>query len=346
LACALACVAAGVLSSSGCGTTRSTDTLRTATEQLLVSDAIDRAVQTVDVRPLAGQTVYFDDSRLTNVVDRDYLVSTLRQHLLASGCVVKNVRKEADFIVEARAGAVGTDRNDLLFGIPATNIPQILPFQPAPAAIPEVPFAKRRDQRGIAKISMFAYHRESGLPAWQSGLAVRESSSNDVWILGAGPFQHGTIYDGPAFAGRGLDKSDASGDRRPAVDLAQEKTFASPQKLVERFRPAPVATEVVQAGHQPSLAPLAQAPQPPASATPMAAAGAPTAYPPYPSDDIARLLDTKQLRTANPPNANSQIMIRGFNTPLLRPQPTTTINGTPPLAADPIDLPHPRFNPL
>ena len=78
----------------------------------------------------------------------------------------------------------------------------------------------------------------------------------------------------------------------------------------------------------------------------MAAAGAPTAYPPYPSDDIARLLDTKQLRTANPPNANSQIMIRGFNTPLLRPQPTTTINGTPPLAADPIDLPHPRFNPL
>ena len=111
--------AVALLALVGCGTTRSTDSMRTATEQLLISDAIDRAVQTVDFKPLAGQTVYLDDSRLEEVVDRDYLVSTLRQHLLASGCTLKDVRDEADFIVEARAGAVGTDRNDLLFGIPA-----------------------------------------------------------------------------------------------------------------------------------------------------------------------------------------------------------------------------------
>ena len=183
----------GVLALAGCGTTRSTDSMRTATEQLLISDAIDRAVQTIDFAPLRGQTVYLDDSKLEDVVDKNYLVSTLRQHILASGCTLKNNRNEADFIVEARAGAVGTDRNDLLFGIPATNVPQIVPLQGVPAAIPEVPLAKRLDQRGVAKISMFAYHRESGRPVWQSGLASRESSSNDVWLFGAGPFQYGSV---------------------------------------------------------------------------------------------------------------------------------------------------------
>jgi len=69
----------------GCGTTRWTDTGRTATEQLLISDAVDRAVQGIDFHALRGRDVYFEDSFLTGVVDQDYVVSSLRQHLLASG---------------------------------------------------------------------------------------------------------------------------------------------------------------------------------------------------------------------------------------------------------------------
>src|SRR5262245_46923921 len=99
----LLCLSAAL---AGCGTTRSTDTIRTATEQLLISDAIDHAVQTINFEPLRGQTVYLDDQRLADVVDRNYLVSTLRQHLLASGCQLRDKRDEAEFVVEARAGAV------------------------------------------------------------------------------------------------------------------------------------------------------------------------------------------------------------------------------------------------
>ena len=69
--------------------------------------------------------MFLDDSRLGDVVDRNYLISTLRQHLLASGCQLRDKRDQADFIVEARAGAIGTDRNDLLFGVPSMNVPQI-----------------------------------------------------------------------------------------------------------------------------------------------------------------------------------------------------------------------------
>ncbi len=237
----------------GCGTTRSTDTARTATEQLLISDAIDRAVQSVHFGVLAGQTVYLDDSEMGDVVDREYLVSTLRQHLLASGCILRNRRDEADFVVEARVGAIGTDRNDLLFGIPATNVPQILPLQGVPSAIPEVPLAKRRDQRGIAKIAVFAYHRATGNPVWQSGIAHTESSSNDVWILGAGPFQRGTIYDGTEFAGKPLrDEEVAEGPARSKVGLAQEMTFTSPDRIAKEPPRLPEAAKsaVLPASHE------------------------------------------------------------------------------------------------
>lgn len=300
-AVALLSVAAALVS-TGCGTTRSTDTNRTATEQLLISDAIDRAVQSVDLKALAGQTVYLDDSRLAEVVDRNYLISTLRQHILASGCLLRDSKDQADFIVEARAGAVGTDRNDLLFGIPSTNVPQIIPGQPVPAAaIPEIPFAKRKDQKGITKLAVFAYHRETGTPVWQSGLVHRESTSNDVWIFGAGPFQRGSIYDGTAFAGKSFGRDDddeheqVAPRRLPAVDLADANVFTPPQELV---KPPAETAEVTPATENASAASPAPAPavaqashEAPAAATTPAeetpAASAASTTPPAPPTDVA-----------------------------------------------------------
>lgn len=253
---------------AGCGTTRSTDTGRTATEQLLISDAIDRAVQTVDFGTLKGQTVYLDDSHLGEAVDRHYLVSTLRQHLLASGCSLRDKADDAEFIVEARAGAIGTDRNDLLFGVPSMNVPQIMPAQPTPAAIPEIPVAKRRDQRGVAKIAVFAYHRKTGAPVWQSGLAQMESSSNDVWILGAGPFQRGTIYEGTTFAGQAIgtaaDTKAMPEAKRASIALGDERRFSAPDRLVAVGQSAGGETPAVASSAVPN--PMAEAVAPPSVA--------------------------------------------------------------------------------
>lgn len=212
----------------GCGTTRTTNTQRTATEQLLVSDAIDRAVQAINFSPLAGQEVFFDDQHLYDVVDDAYLIGTLRQHLLASGCILKEDREQATFIVEPRAGAIGTDNYDLLFGLPATNVPQFTLLAALPPAIPEIPIAKRRNQRGVAKIAVFAYRRETGEPAWQSGIATEVSTANDVWVLGAGPFKRGTIYKGTSFAGRKLAlqaKEKKDRENAKVARLGQEAVF-------------------------------------------------------------------------------------------------------------------------
>lgn len=244
----LAAVTAG-----GCGTTRTSSTARTATEQLLISDAIDRAVGQVDFRALAGQSVYLDDTALNAVVDRQYLSSSLRQHLLASGCIIHEHRNEAEFVVEARAGVVGTDNHDLLFGIPAMQVPQILPLQGVvPSAIPEVAVAKRQEQRGLAKVAVFAYHRETGMPVWQSGMAMSESTAKNFWVAGAGPFQKGTIFNGTNFAGTELKNplslNRNSDGEETAVTLDQEAMFASPllftAKELEQTEPAQPATDI------------------------------------------------------------------------------------------------------
>jgi hypothetical protein len=339
-------LAAGVLAFAGCGTTRSSDSLRTATEQLLISDAVDRAVQAIDFHPLRGQTVYLDDSKLQDVVDKNYLISTLRQHLLASGCTLKDSRHEADFIVEARAGAVGTDRNDLLFGIPATNVPQIVSMPGVPTAIPEVPLAKRRDQRGVAKISMFAYHRESGRPVWQSGLASSESSSNDVWLFGAGPFQYGSILHdqrGVHVARRGDVKTERDAQPHQAgekVRLAEQAVFASPEKLVKQYRRLPAASAVaaVDAGKAPPPAPAAGA-HPAAPPVPRA---------PYPPAGVAAQTQLPGLAATAIRQRVAPLLTGDITQAMLLKNmaPKTVELTLPTRETDSIALPQPRFDSL
>lgn len=218
---------------TACGTMRTTDTRRTANEQLLLSDSIDRAVQLINFRPLAGRSVYLDETYLNGITDRPYLVSTLRQHMLGSGCRLAQSRSKADYIVEARCGAIGTNRQELLFGIPAINVPSFLPISVGvPSSIPEVPIAKSTTRTGVSKLAIFAYHRETGAPVWQSGLVIDKSTSKDSWLLGAGPFQRGTIHDGAKFAGskitNPLVRNDETQQVHSPVSLRDEMVFESP----------------------------------------------------------------------------------------------------------------------
>ncbi len=208
--------AALCLLASGCGTTRWSDTPRTATEQLLVSDAVDRSVSEIDFVALAGQDVFLDAKYIAGMVDEKYLTSTLRQHMLASGCVIKDKVDDASFVVEVRAGTVGTNRNDLLFGFPATSLPTgggLFPI--APTTIPEIPLIKKTAQQGVCKLAVFAYDRTTGHPVWQSGVRQVASKAKDTWFFGAGPFQQGTIYDGTKFAGEKFAVPLASKSKEP-----------------------------------------------------------------------------------------------------------------------------------
>jgi len=218
---------------AGCGTTRWSDTKRTATEQLLLSDAVERAVSKIDFRLFDGKQVFLDTKYLQEVTDKEYVISTLRQHMLASGCILKEKRDDAEFVFEARAGAVGTNRHDLLWGVPSMNLPTVASPTGAtvPNSIPEIALAKRTDQQAVAKIAVFAYERTSGREVWQSGNVKFASNARDLWMFGAGPFQNGIIYDSPKFAGEKMPLvvSDRSANPPPPrAPVAQQALFLDP----------------------------------------------------------------------------------------------------------------------
>jgi len=193
-----------VAGAHGCGTTKWSDSPRTATEQLLVSDAVDRAISAIDFGALSDRSVYLDTRFIETTLDHNYVVSTLRQHMLASGCIIKDKPEDSDFVVEVRAGSLGTNRNDVLLGVPATQLPSVGLLPTGAAAIPEIALSKRTSQQAVCKIAVFAYDRMSGRPVWQSGNRKVASSAKDTWLLGTGPFQRGSIYDGTSFAGEKL----------------------------------------------------------------------------------------------------------------------------------------------
>ncbi len=233
----------GSILSAGCGTTQWSDTSRTATEQLLISDAMDRAVARMDFRAVAGKKVYLDDDPLKKATDSAYLVSMLRQHMLASGCCLMEKREQADYVVEVRAGAVGTDRRDVTFGIPATSALSAMPGGAVAPTIPEMPLANKTEQRAVVKIAMFAYNRRTGRPVWQSGTVPVESKAKNLWLLGAGPFERGTIYEGTGFNGQPLEIPLVDDEENPVeasdrLAVTGEAYFAEPEEATDLKKPA------------------------------------------------------------------------------------------------------------
>lgn len=293
----------------GCGSTKSF----TATEQLLVSDAVDSTVAKIDFRPLSGRKVFLDNSFLPTqkgvpnpnpmLVHSEYVTSSLRQQMLAAGVMLCEKKEEADVIVEARMGALGFDAHSVTYGVPASSTlstaASTLSGSPMIPLIPELSLAKKEAKSGAAKLALFAYERQSLEPVWQSGIARSSSTARDTWLLGVGPLQNGTIYEGTRFAGsRVLGKrmtelvAHADDEPEALVDYKRSQVFTPLSKSESEVATAqnetaptdPTASPVTQASAA-SSAPAATAPasaksaagSAPAAAAAPAAAQAPSA---------------------------------------------------------------------
>lgn len=222
----------------GCGTTRDYQ----ATEQLVLSDAVDRSVSTIDFRPLSGRKVYLDTSYLRTVrgpvfVNADYVTSALRQQIVAAGCLMQDSANDADLIIEARIGTLGADDHRVTYGVPENNVlsgaAAVIPNSPNVPALPEIALARREAREGAAKIAAFAYDRETRQAVWQSGISQSTATARDTWVLGIGPFQSGTIRDETKLAGSKLIRFGRKHDsgsppvvfERPPVDYTAETRF-------------------------------------------------------------------------------------------------------------------------
>lgn len=221
----------------GCGTTQQ----RTGTEQLLLSEAVDRTVDQLDFSPLSGRKVFLDTTYIRPVkgvifVNSDYIVSAIRQRLTVSGCLIQDSKAQADYVLEARVGALGTDSLEVTYGLPASNAlsqaASLVSGAPAMPTIPEISVGKRNATLSTSKIVMYAYHRETGTPVWQSGSAISKSDAKDTWVMGAGPLQRGSIYDGVTFAGIPLRMPAMLKSSKPKSESSSDVKFATAHQFV------------------------------------------------------------------------------------------------------------------
>jgi hypothetical protein len=257
---------------AGCGTA----VQRQGTEQLLLSDSVDRAIDQLDLSGLANRKVF---------LDTEYIISALRQKMTTSGLQIELNRTEADYVLEARVGALGTDTMEVTYGIPSSNgvgvAATALSGVPAVPLIPEMSFGKRNGVVGISKVVVYAYHRDTGVPVWQSGSAVARSDARDSWMLGVGPLSQGSVYGGTLLAGNRVnppfEKKDARKQKPKAMTIADRQQYVHPAVLERQLADAKSGKSTLdggieQAAHEQTASAAGGTPvpaAPPAPATPV-----------------------------------------------------------------------------
>lgn len=152
-------VSAAALLLSGCTTARTSAPPRTATEQLLISTAADRAAAQLSLDIPKGTKV-FVDTRYFQGYDDGYAVAAIRAQLLKNGMELADDRKDAAAVIQVAAGALSTDQKSLLIGIPQLTVPYI----PAgnSVTVPEIALFKQAEEKGVAKFVATGYDAKTG----------------------------------------------------------------------------------------------------------------------------------------------------------------------------------------
>ena len=109
---------------AGCTTSRSTAPLRTASEQLLLSAAADRAAAQLSLGIPKGTRI-FVDTRYFQGYDDGYAIAAIRTQMLKNGLMLVDDRLQAEAVVQVSSGALSTDQKSLLIGLPQLTVPYI-----------------------------------------------------------------------------------------------------------------------------------------------------------------------------------------------------------------------------
>lgn len=144
---------------AGCTTMRDSKPERTATEQLLISTAAEKQAQSIDFGVPPGKKVFVEPANFDGY-DAKYAIAAIRERALRQGLHLVQEKKDAECIIEIRAGALSIDQQDLLVGIPSFELP--VPLAGGAFNFPEIALFKRGTEQGVAKFSAAAYDAKEG----------------------------------------------------------------------------------------------------------------------------------------------------------------------------------------
>ena len=174
-----------LLGLAGCSTDRLTEPGQSATEQLLISTAVDHAVAQLEPTIPPGTRVfvdaqYFDSAPGDAALYAKYAIASIRDRLLQRGARLIDDRKAADMVAEVRTGGQSIDHHDLLIGIPKIPVP--IPLTSSIAVTPKIALFEKDRQRGIAKLAITAIDRDGALVS-STGPVYGSSDQTECTVL-------------------------------------------------------------------------------------------------------------------------------------------------------------------
>jgi hypothetical protein len=155
-----------VLFGTGCITQEVTSPPRSATEQLLLSTAADRAMAGVNLSMFDGKSIYLDFTYFDSY-DSKYAEGEIRDALSRAGAILAPDIKSADVIIEPRSGVYSADTNSTFFGIPSIPLP--VPSTAEIPVFPSIAFYQRSEQISYAKFALLAYSKKTRAHIYSSG---------------------------------------------------------------------------------------------------------------------------------------------------------------------------------
>jgi len=173
----------------GCSFTRiESYTPRTATEQLLVSQAFERAVRAIDLPDLAGRAVAVEMAMMGSgqefASDAAFAKAMVEAAVGRKGGRIVDV-KEAELVVTAIVSTLATNGRSALIGLPEIKSTIL--------GIPEIPLLKVLREKGFARLQLVVRDRDGYLTA-RAGPVMRNTNFN-VYSVFFIAFRSSDIYD-------------------------------------------------------------------------------------------------------------------------------------------------------
>ena len=150
-----------VLATAGCASTTESYVSRTATEQLLIARAADRAVEGLTLPVPPGSRIFVDQTYFQGD-GSIYAISAIRGALSDAGYILWPEKATADAVFELRIGALSLEQMRRVFGLPPMAVP--INENLNVVSLPELSVYSRRDRVGVAEFSGFLYDGRKGAP--------------------------------------------------------------------------------------------------------------------------------------------------------------------------------------
>lgn len=178
----------------GCGEKRVSMPGRTATEQMLITAAADRAIEATAVYPVKGKKVFFDTSSF-EASDQKYVIAQWQASLARQGAVLQPSKDTAELVITPRSGSLSVDSTKTLLGLPEL-------FLPIPLAgnvqTPELYVWKLDTYTATGKFAAQGTDPADNSCVFDSGHHFGQARERHFWFMFFGPFTFSDVKKHPS----------------------------------------------------------------------------------------------------------------------------------------------------